>query len=569
MASDIALMNSSSGNGLQIAARSCTVGLVEEDEATAFLVKHHRQGTVKAKATYCGLFYQGELVGLASFGAPRTALMKRSYSRELLRLAFKGNLRIMGGASKLLVFYRKTFNPADIFTYQDTSGETSEVYSHCGFTLVKTNKTKTYLVAPGKTLSTAERQEALGMAYAVRFGPDRILGTKLGERYREDGTRKTNRELFLEELGWHEETTSGDRLYEWINPNYTFYTYKITASDSDKYYYGVSHVKQAKATAEDCLKDGYWGSGGGGEANKFRTWKKKHEGKLQKEVLAVFPRQAQAYAQEKLLIGDLWKTDPLCLNSASGGKDGGMNGWKEGARLHKAFCTVHGETIFIGDRCRRCITAATVHEDTCPVHGVTAFFGKTCGKCSIKDRNSLKECPVHGPTKFQGEQCYKCLNTSYREVKLCPVHGESNFAGGTCLRCAHASTEGECPIHGTAAFVQGLCMKCRNSTMNHKDICAIHGETTFKGGRCYKCWGAKSVTQQECSVHGLTKFRKGACCKCTYAAKNILMKECSRHGLTKHLKANCYVCQGEKANHTRFHKTEASTTCYYCKQEKG
>ena len=68
--------------------------------------------------------------------------------------------------------------------------------------------------------------------------------------YREDGSRKSNREIFLEELGWHIEETSGDRVYKWVNPRMTDYTYKITASYSDKYYYGVRSVLIGNATEE-------------------------------------------------------------------------------------------------------------------------------------------------------------------------------------------------------------------------------------------------------------------------------------------------------------------------------
>lgn len=137
--------------------------------------------------------------------------MKRVYTTELYRMAFEKEMRIVGGASKLLSFYRKTFRPADIFTYQDTTGEGTRVYEHCGFTLVRQDKKKQYLVAPGKTLETASRKEALGMAYATRYGPDRILGTKLGEVLRADGSRKSNKEIFIEDLGWHIEETTGDR----------------------------------------------------------------------------------------------------------------------------------------------------------------------------------------------------------------------------------------------------------------------------------------------------------------------------------------------------------------------
>lgn len=66
--------------------------------------------------------------------------MKRKYSIELLRLAFKNDVRVVGGASKLVSYYKKHYHPTDIFTYQDITGEVTTVYEQCGFTFVNEAK---------------------------------------------------------------------------------------------------------------------------------------------------------------------------------------------------------------------------------------------------------------------------------------------------------------------------------------------------------------------------------------------------------------------------------------------
>ena len=343
-------MNTSLDNATKFFARNCECRPISSDEARDFMDQHHRQGSTKDKTVSCGIYSPGgDLLGVISFCSPRTAAKRREYSRELVRLCFKSGVRVVGGASKLFKFYTKTYSPADIFTYQDATGEVTDVYEKSGMKFVSQGKRKSYLVAPGKTLDTGSRREVLGLAYAVRYGPDRILGTKVGEVFDpQTGKRKSNRDIFLENLGWHIEDTNGDRVYEWINPSMTHYVYKITASDSKKYYYGVSHVKKADATVDDCLADDYWGSGGSLSSNKFNNWKKKHKDTLQKEILRRFKRKSEAYNFEKSIIGDLYATDKLCLNSIMGGKDGGVNGWKESSPLNESICEIHGKTFFIG-----------------------------------------------------------------------------------------------------------------------------------------------------------------------------------------------------------------------------
>ena len=107
----------------------------------------------------------------------------------------------------------------------------------------------------------------------------------------------------------------------WLNPERTFYTYRITAEGSDKYYIGYSHAKHANATEEELLRDGYYGSGGDSEGNKFFNWRKRHR-TVRKEILGIFDRRSEALAHEEELVGNAWRDDPLCLNSVPGGASG-------------------------------------------------------------------------------------------------------------------------------------------------------------------------------------------------------------------------------------------------------
>lgn len=577
-----------------IGARKATVKAIDGDEAQIFLDRFHRSKALKNPGNVnLGIFYDEELLGIAQFGYPRTRDKQLTYTSELYRLAFKKDVRIAGGASKLIKYYIEEYNPADFFTYQDTSGEATAVYEHAGMTLVSQAKRKQYLVAPGKTIETGSRKEVLGMPYATRYGPDRILGTKLGEVFREDGSRKSNKELFLEDLGWHLEETSGDRVYEWVNPNRTYYTYKIMASNSDKYYYGVSHVKKANASLEDCLNDGYYGSGGTNEVNKFRRWKAKHSGFLVKNVLEVFSRKSVAYEREKELVGNLWIIDPLCLNSVAGGRrssppaensfrrqitvgncaEHGETKYifnlcakcRNRAYYEEKICPLHGTTIFWRDTCRKCMAKESFDEKDCKEHGLTIHHGDKCSKCAAKKRFSTSTCDLHGKTTFLGKTCHRCMTEGIISENLCSVHGLTKFRGRSCYKCMLKKRDEKknCPIHGLRSFRGGKCMSCIVENSFELRECPLHGITAFSGEKCKKCSAGASVTMLECDIHGKVKHKGISCAKCLVAARDSL-KECVIHGAVKHSGDKCRKCSSELGAHRRFHQGNKKLNCRYC-----
>lgn len=481
-----------------IYARNTTIEKIENLQAQDFVEEHHSQGSAKGtfSKTSVGMFYENELVGVIQLCSPRTPGKKKIYSTEILRLCFKKDYKIIGGASKLVKYCIEKYNPADIFTYQDTTGENTDVYEQCGFNLKSSSRTKQYIIAPGKTLQSANRKnrEILSISYAVTRGPDSLLGTKIGEKFHSNGKRKTNLELFID-LGWHIEETTGDKVYEWFNPELSFYTYKITASDSDKYYYGVRSIKIPfeKLTVEDCLKDDYFGSGLRNDPNnKFNNWKKSHKNNLKKEVIQIFKTKAVAYNAEKILVGDLWKTEKLCLNSAPGGLYAGfVKGWREG--VTKKECPTHGITKHRGNACYKCFMNKLVNTQACPIHGETKFQGNSCSKCSVDKTFSEKVCEIHGLTKFSGNHCRKCTVLKTVNMKECPIHGLTKHQGDVCNSCNALSSISvkNCPTHGETKFTGDKCRKCISSKNNNMKECSIHGLANYRGSKCMKCSAQK------------------------------------------------------------------------------
>lgn len=101
-----------------------------------------------------------------------------------------------------------------------------------------------------------------------------------------------------------------------------YYTYKITCLKGrlkDHYYYGQHHT--------DDLDDGYCGSG-----SIIRKYYKKHKAiegvTYTKEILGFYSNATELNEAEKVLIGDNYKNDPMCLNITHGS----YKEWTEEAR---------------------------------------------------------------------------------------------------------------------------------------------------------------------------------------------------------------------------------------------
>lgn len=558
-----------------IYARRTTVGEIALEEAAAFLQENHRSGTVRAQNDQfaVALVFDGSPIAVALFGSPRTSSMAKRYSHELLRMAFRKGVRVPGGGSKLIRAFIDLRSPSDFFTYQDMAGEATAVYEHAGMTLVSQAKRKHYLVAPGRTLATASRKEALGMAYATRYGPDRILGTKLGEVFDAEGKRKSNRAIFIENLGWHVEETPGDRVYEWIAKDRTYYTYRITASDSEKYYYGVSHLKVANATLEDCARHHYSGSGGANPKNKFRNWKQKHRGSMAKEALAVHRTAAEAYAREAELVGDRHLTDPLCLNSTTGGKTGGVN--VRTSEWLLLDCPIHGFAKHQGSTCMKCSIAAIISEKICEHHGLSKHRGDSCTKCYVQRSLKKRDCPVHGEVLFRGTSCISCSVALQLKESSCDSHGRVLHRSGNCTKCIAASSLelSTCEVHGESIHRAGRCVSCKNSSMFSLRECVSHGLVKHQGDSCATCLREKRQSLKECPVHGLVSHNGLSCSSCTNGS-TVAIAHCPVHGNVKHQGSKCSSCSAQDTVNRRKCPVHGEVkhhgeTCSSCTNEKS
>ena len=115
----------------RVYARNTKVCEIGEIEAKEFLEENHLQGNIASYARV-GLRYNDELVGLMTFGTPR---FNNNYEYELLRMAYKRGIEVVGGSDKMLKYFIDKYDPQSIISYCDLSKFSGGVYTKIGFRL--------------------------------------------------------------------------------------------------------------------------------------------------------------------------------------------------------------------------------------------------------------------------------------------------------------------------------------------------------------------------------------------------------------------------------------------------
>lgn len=589
----------------RIYARHTTAHQITDTLADEFISVNHKHGLVRfGKNRYnVGLYHNDILVGVASFSNPRTKAKIKEYQHELVRMAFKTDYRIVGGASKLISYYIKEFKPKNFFTYQTMSGEKTDVYLKSGMSLRSKGRPKTVLVKNGYTYDSAISATNKSTKYLylnsqlMNLGPDHVLGTSIGEVYDTNGTRLTNKELFIRYCDYHQETIPGDNLYEYENPNYTHYIYRITSSDdTDPRYYIGRHSLWTGGEPTELVSDGYTGSGG----PHFQNWKSAIQTKgfnVVKTIEKISDSFRANVADEKTIIGDLYKTDPDCLNYVPGGM---TTSSVTHIPVMEKCCEIHGDTKFRGDYCMRCLSSKSIHKDVCGTHGMTTFNGKQCLTCQHDKVSNQQECQTHGVTEHRGDTCSKCTTAKGLTEQECEVHGITKHRNGKCLVCQVQSVDFEtalCPVHGMTKHKNNTCIKCSVRNSIHIDHCPIHGDVKFRGGTCTSCSVQSSYTMSICDVHGETKFRGNKCYKCSRLKQHHLLDTrfcntchkdtlfvndvcrecvsdtcehldvCVKHGITDFIGKSCCKCEITNKPSRKKEKVIEYRVCDTCNKE--
>ncbi|MCK9445784.1 hypothetical protein M0Q50_02700 [bacterium] len=133
----------------KIFARKCDMKNVSDNKLIKqFLDDNHIQGFVSSSIKI-GLFYNNELVSLMTFSKNRFCLNNKNKNNnyELTRFCNKLNTNIVGGASRLLKYFRNNFEYDDIISYADRSHSNGNLYDKLGFEFVhKTQPNYHYVI---------------------------------------------------------------------------------------------------------------------------------------------------------------------------------------------------------------------------------------------------------------------------------------------------------------------------------------------------------------------------------------------------------------------------------------
>ena len=132
-----------------IYARKCVVKEISSKECSEFLTNNHIQGNCFGRIRV-GLFYNTELVSVMLLGHARHFAGSGKSDWELLRMCSKLNYKVVGGASKMMSYFVKTYNPKEIITFADKRWSVGNVYYKLGFELYNESKPNYYYVIGDK-----------------------------------------------------------------------------------------------------------------------------------------------------------------------------------------------------------------------------------------------------------------------------------------------------------------------------------------------------------------------------------------------------------------------------------
>jgi hypothetical protein len=118
----------------RIFARKCDIRVISPKESNSFLNSNHIQGSDKSSIKI-GLFFQNELVSTMTFNNREGRKLTKDWN--LSRFCNKLNTSVIGGASKLLNFFIKNWNPSRIISYADRDWSDGSLYYKLGFEMIK------------------------------------------------------------------------------------------------------------------------------------------------------------------------------------------------------------------------------------------------------------------------------------------------------------------------------------------------------------------------------------------------------------------------------------------------
>lgn len=120
----------------RVFARKCKIKEIKPSVCKQFLDNNHIQGHDNSKVRL-GLFYNEELISVMTFSKPR---FNKNYEYQLVRFASKLGYQVVGGASKLLKYFQRNYNPKNIISYADRRYSNGKLYYALGFQFLQNSE---------------------------------------------------------------------------------------------------------------------------------------------------------------------------------------------------------------------------------------------------------------------------------------------------------------------------------------------------------------------------------------------------------------------------------------------
>ena len=155
------------GLNKKIYARKCIIKELEYKEIKDFLNTNHIQGSCSSKINL-GLFYNGELVEVMTFGKPR---FNKKYDYELLRLCSKKFYSVIGGASKLFKYFKEKYK-GSIISYANRRFSNGNIYKQLGFKELNKTEPNYWYIKEDKILSRYQCQKHKLNSLLENFNPE-------------------------------------------------------------------------------------------------------------------------------------------------------------------------------------------------------------------------------------------------------------------------------------------------------------------------------------------------------------------------------------------------------------
>ena len=116
----------------KIFARKCKCSVIPIRLANELMDKHHIQGKANGIFVSLGLFSGDKLISVMQFSTSASVRGKcQSGVFELVRFVSKTN--VVGGASKLFSYFKKTYSPLEVISYSDNDMFDGNVYTRLNF----------------------------------------------------------------------------------------------------------------------------------------------------------------------------------------------------------------------------------------------------------------------------------------------------------------------------------------------------------------------------------------------------------------------------------------------------